>query len=71
MFNKVFMLSVLMGAVAAELSPGLYRILNPEINTAAYVAKSGGEIGLPTVLSLSSPSDLHELVSFFLESQTR
>lgn len=66
MFNKVFLFSVFIGAVSAELSPGLYRILNPEINTAGYVAKSGGQIGLPVTLSLSQPSDLHELVSFFL-----
>jgi len=70
MFNKVFILSVLISAVAAELSPGLYRIVNSQINTAGYVAKSGGQIGLPTVLSLSEPSDLHELVSFFLRRVT-
>ncbi|KIM47321.1 hypothetical protein M413DRAFT_440762 [Hebeloma cylindrosporum] len=61
MFNKLFVFSVIISAVAAELSPGLYRIHNPEINTAAFVAKSGGEIGVPVVLSLSQPSDLHEL----------
>jgi hypothetical protein len=66
MFNKVFVFSVLIGAVAAELSPGLYRIFNPEITTAGYVAKSGEKIGLPVTLSLSQPSDLHELVSFSL-----
>ena len=72
MFNKVFLLSVLIGAVAAELSPGLYRIVNSQIqiNSAGYVAKSGEQIGLPTILSLSSPSDLHELVSFFLRRVT-
>jgi len=71
MFNKVFVLSALIGAVAAELSPGLYRILNPEINTAGFVAKSGGEIGTPTILSLSQPSDLRELVSIILPQVTR
>jgi hypothetical protein len=66
MFFKVFLSSLLIGAVAAELQEGRYRILSPEIQGDAFVAKSGNEIGTPVVLSLSSPSDLHELVSSFL-----
>jgi hypothetical protein len=68
MFSKAFVFSLLVGAVTAQLSPGLYRILNPEINSAGYVAKSGAEVGTPVVLSLSQtqPPDLHELVSLFL-----
>ena len=50
-------------SVGAELSPGLYRILNPEINTLGYVAKSGGEPVTPVTLALSQPTDLNELVS--------
>jgi hypothetical protein len=70
MFYKAFVLSFLIGAVAAELSEGLYRILNPEVNRIGFVAKSGAEIGTPVVLSLSQPPDLHELVSFFFRRVT-
>jgi len=71
MFNKFFVFAVLISAVAAELAPGLYRILNPEINSAGFVAKAGGEIGTPTVLSLSQPSDLRELVSIISPQVTQ
>jgi len=61
MFNKVFVFS-LIGAVTAELKDGLYRILDPEINSIGYVAKSGYHVGTPVTLSLSEPTDLHELI---------
>jgi hypothetical protein len=66
MFNKLFVFSLLIGAVTAQLEDGLYRILNPKINSLGYVAKSGYEIGTPVTLSLSQPTDLHELVSFLV-----
>ena len=57
-------------SVGAELSPGLYRIFNPEIKNLqayhTYVAKSGYEIGTPVTLSLYQPTDLNDLVSFSL-----
>ena len=62
MFNKVFLFSLLIGAVTAELKDGLYRILDPEINSIGYVAKSGYHVGTPVTLSLSEPTDLHELI---------
>ena len=68
MFNNVFVLSLLICAAAAELSEGLYRILNPEINTlpVGSVATAGYELWTPVELSPSESNNLYELVSFFL-----
>ena len=66
MFNKIFAFSLLIGAVTAQLRDGVYRILDPEINSLGYVAKSGNEIGTPVTLGLSRLNDLHELVSFLV-----
>jgi len=54
------------GAVTAELKDCLYRILDPQTNSIGYVAKSGYHVGTPVTLSLSEPTDLHELVSFLV-----
>ena len=66
MFNKVFVLSLFICAAAAELSEGLYRNLNPEINTPGCVATAGYELGTPIEHFPSEPDNLYELVSFFL-----
>ena len=66
MFSKILAFSLLIGAVTAQLKDGVYRILDPEINSIGYVAKSGYEIGTPVTLGLSRLNDLHELVSFLV-----
>jgi hypothetical protein len=67
MFNKVFVFSLLIGAVTAQLKPGLYRIRAPEIGGHQYVAKSGPNVGSAVTLSYESRAkDLHELVSFLV-----
>jgi len=54
----------------APLKDGLYRMLNPEIdsgnNSVGYVAVAGYHIETPVNLSLSQPNNLYEMVSFLL-----
>ena len=67
MFNKIFAFSLLIGAVTAQLRDGVYRILDPEINSLGYVAKSGNEIGTPVTLAhprVVSPQRLARISEF-------
>lgn len=65
MFNKIFAFSLLICTVTADLPPGLYRISSFDANSIRYVVKSGSKVGAPVFPSLSEPSDLHKLMSFF------
>jgi hypothetical protein len=69
MFNKLFVFSLLISAVTAELKEGLYRILDPEINSIGYVAKSGYEVGTPASVTLTvhvvSNHGLARITEFF------
>jgi len=63
MFNILFVFSLFIWVVAAQLKDGIYRIVSADRK---YVAEAGPELGDPVVLDVSQSNNMNQMVSFFL-----